>query len=308
MRCVLPVLISIHALLAESDVKGAAALFLPAAFLSTLSLRRATTESSRLQARPQFLSTLSLRRATGISVDTLTSYITFLSTLSLRRATKPAACIQPAVRLFLSTLSLRRATAAVRQPAPLPLFLSTLSLRRATFFPAPRPTSINNFYPRSPCGERQGVAGSGSGATSFLSTLVNNPVAAVTSISIHALLAESDAHTAKNTSMAGHFYPRSPCGERRAYLIPSALRRRFLSTLSLRRATPVRVTDCAVQGDFYPRSPCGERPDSGIGAWRYRYFYPRSPCGERLQSISSSSLSVRFLSTLSLRRATPSDQ
>ena len=33
-------------------------------------------------------------------------------------------------------------------------FLSTLSLRRATFFPAPRPTSINNFYPRSPCGER----------------------------------------------------------------------------------------------------------------------------------------------------------
>ena len=36
---------------------------------------------------------------------------------------------------------------------------------------------IDNFYPRSPCGERLDV---------------NNPVFAVTSISIHALLAESD--------------------------------------------------------------------------------------------------------------------
>ena len=33
-------------------------------------------------------------------------------------------------------------------------------------------------------------------------------------ISIHALLAESDVAGAIVTSRAGHFYPRSPCGER----------------------------------------------------------------------------------------------
>ena len=58
-------------------------------------------------------------------------------------------------------------------------------------------------------------------------------------ISIHALLAESDAHTAKNTSIAGHFYPRSPCGERLTLIALSTQPTRFLSTLSLRRATVV---------------------------------------------------------------------
>ena len=56
-------------------------------------------------------------------------------------------------------------------------------------------------------------------------------------ISIHALLAESDAHTAKNTSIAGHFYPRSPCGERPIILGHITTSQKFLSTLSLRRAT-----------------------------------------------------------------------
>ena len=80
--------------------------------------------------------------------------------------------------LFLSTLSLRRAT-LIRHMAHLMelLFLSTLSLRRATGIIDIINNVINNFYPRSPCGERLNDAINGC-----------NP----DFISIHALLAESD--------------------------------------------------------------------------------------------------------------------
>ena len=56
-------------------------------------------------------------------------------------------------------------------------------------------------------------------------------------ISIHALLAESDAGCMRMAHTAMDFYPRSPCGERlRKHLIPCQAGQ-FLSTLSLRRAT-----------------------------------------------------------------------
>ena len=55
-------------------------------------------------------------------------------------------------------------------------------------------------------------------------------------ISIHALLAESDIQRYRYPKLDGHFYPRSPCGERR---------------------TKTRLFCCPQ--DFYPRSPCGER-------------------------------------------------
>ena len=57
------------------------------------------------------------------------------------------------------------------------LFLSTLSLRRATGGGFDVRSIGENFYPRSPCGERQRL-----GLLGWLRTL----------ISIHALLAESD--------------------------------------------------------------------------------------------------------------------
>ena len=124
------------------------------------------------------------------------------------------------------------------------LFLSTLSLRRATML-----------------------------ALNFC-TVIN--------ISIHALLAESDRPAHRRRPAHCHFYPRSPCGERRA---PSA-----------NGAGPSRY--------FYPRSPCGERP----AALRLRGaggdFYPRSPCGERLDASAAAADAPVFLSTLSLRRAT----
>ena len=56
--------------------------------------------------------------------------------------------------------------------------------------------------------------------------------------------------------------------------------------------------------NFYPRSPCGERHFENMVQTYLQNFYPRSPCGERLLRPSPVSVIARFLSTLSLRRAT----
>ena len=58
-------LISIHALLAESDVMDTLILANAMLFLSTLSLRRATGKVNVVEPGLAFLSTLSLRRATS---------------------------------------------------------------------------------------------------------------------------------------------------------------------------------------------------------------------------------------------------
>ena len=58
-------------------------------------------------------------------------------------------------RTFLSTLSLRRATCWRCHSRRPNIFLSTLSLRRATAGRRCRCQKTCNFYPRSPCGERQ---------------------------------------------------------------------------------------------------------------------------------------------------------
>ena len=145
-------------------------------------------------------------------------------------------------------------------------FLSTLSLRRATKRPVRRKHVTQDFYPRSPCGERQGRY---------------HKRRIVCAISIHALLAESDKRPSMAISAPLDFYPRSPCGER-------------LHT----------VWDSSQAINFYPRSPCGERPlvaenvllvnqisihallaesdnNTHICFKHLRNFYPRSPCGER---------------------------
>ena len=84
---------------------------------------------------------------------------TFLSTLSLRRATAlPTA--NNATTKFLSTLSLRRATVFTMIIITCTAsFLSTLSLRRATEPENPIVAYDNDFYPRSPYGERLGLDG-----------------------------------------------------------------------------------------------------------------------------------------------------
>ena len=170
---------------------------------------------------------------------------------------------------FLSTLSLRRATRAFLARPFLLQFLSTLSLRRATVYP-------------------------GTWSGSIL-------------ISIHALLAESDGAISQLQCALGNFYPRSPCGER--LRLPTALRtphQRFLSTLSLRRATRGGHIIKTRAKNFYPRSPCGERRAylQYLCELSLQNFYPRSPCGERRLFLLPFYTRQQFLSTLSLRRAT----
>ena len=123
-----------------------------------------------------------------------------------------------------------------------------------------------------------------------------------------------------------YFYPRSPCGERRALACLAGFVCLFLSTLSLRRATSSKTHDrhkttisihallaesdvngvglLSYFGNFYPRSPCGERPMGVTVLGVQHHFYPRSPCGERPIAGRIMSKGTKFLSTLSLRRAT----
>ena len=125
------------------------------------------------------------------------------------------------------------------------LFLSTLSLRRATSFSLSAPPAHDNFYPRSPCGERQRPSWAcricrnfyprspcgerpepdpciaGPAAISIHALLAESDlltsvlISSADWISIHALLAESDFGALCGAAGVADFYPRSPCGERR---------------------------------------------------------------------------------------------
>ena len=127
------------------------------------------------------------------------------------------------------------------------------------------------------------------------------------SISIHALLAESDhpktSDHPHNTISIHALLAESDKPPIKAH----RQERVFLSTLSLRRATQCRLKLSKCTPYFYPRSPCGERPPTASRRKTTDMnFYPRSPCGERPSSLSISVLLTAFLSTLSLRRATES--
>ena len=211
--------ISIHALLAESDIS---------VFWTALS-------------RPLFLSTLSLRRATRF-FDVSLNYFYPRSPCGERLNKR---CEFNGDNRFLSTLSLRRATVSVWSFCGGAFgFLSTLSLRRATNLKNTASRCRGYFYPRSPCGERRLSYFYIIKITQFLSTLSlrratipDREPAAGYLISIHALLAESDPTRWAPTCRISNFYPRSPCGERLSYFGVSNMAEKFLSTLSLRRAT-----------------------------------------------------------------------
>ena len=192
--------ISIHALLAESDGDGFVYCDTDSVFLSTLSLRRATT------------SNVVIRESTYISIHALLAesdrgwcFIsafpqTFLSTLSLRRATLPLARPGPCLCDFYPRSPCGERRKINGCVSLYSTFLSTLSLRRAT---------------------------GGYKALGF-----------DTLISIHALLAESDGWPSRpSCGPCGYFYPRSPCGERQEHTLACPAGCLFLSTLSLRRAT-----------------------------------------------------------------------
>ena len=148
-------MISIHALLAESDMPP--------------------------HCSPIFRSDFNPRSPCGERRDTMTDtqqQPKFQSTLSLRRAT--AAAFGGGVPSHISIHALLAESDVVVNFSDicLPEFQSTLSLRRATGLRVLHPGFYRNFNPRSPCGERRCP-----GLHEYW----------FHGISIHALLAESDA-------------------------------------------------------------------------------------------------------------------
>ena len=104
------------------------------------------------------------------------------------------------------------------------------------------------------------------------------------------------------------FYPRSPCGERRESIQRCIDMMSFLSTLSLRRAT-VPYHERSGAQCFSIHALLAESDPRRVGRQcTRRFFYPRSPCGERRCISRSTPVQAAFLSTLSLRRATESMQ
>ena len=102
-----------------------------------------------------------------------------------------------------------------------------------------------------------------------------------------------------------NFYPRSPCGERHFFGVVHMEKITFLSTLSLRRATLYGFTNLSVAKYFYPRSPCGERPRySGLfDSFDVISIHALLAESDGILTHHGRKI-IKFLSTLSLRRAT----
>ena len=171
-------IISIHALLAESDNTRCREIFGHYEFLSTLSLRRATPHRIRLEMACRISIHALLAESDILRYDYLHSGLCISIHALLAESDSAHFYTVPAVLEFLSTLSLRRATDVIGHTCNISAFLSTLSLRRATFGFLLFFLLTGYFYPRSPCGERR----------------------------IKPIFSKINTRD---------FYPRSPCGERR---------------------------------------------------------------------------------------------
>ena len=222
--------ISIHALLAESDGLGFCYHCDDVAFLSTLSLRRATAPNRRpcrcnkisihalLAESDLFFIVFDLFR--NISIHALLAesdsplsincmiHMQFLSTLSLRRATMQIVIIVVdtviSIHALLAESDFMFSVVFYLEN----IFLSTLSLRRATTCGGGWNEQPRYFYPRSPCGERltSVVSSTGTMGISIHALLAESDRfrifaygRRITRISIHALLAESDSKSAQNS-------------------------------------------------------------------------------------------------------------
>ena len=140
---------------------------------------------------------------------------------------------------------MRRATRPRRLKSRRCVFLSTLSLRRATNLSMLYNAVKSYFYPRSPCGERPLTPARMSSRLpisihALLAESDNSSYGALdgASISIHALLAESDWQAGAMQLPTAPFL--STLSLRRATAAALLLGKnyvKFLSTLSLRRAT-----------------------------------------------------------------------
>ena len=309
--------------------------FVPGKFLSTLSLRRATRPvsalysvnryfyprspcgerrhfSSKQRTLPKFLSTLSLRRATVSQHSPSTVHTKFLSTLSLRRATiffcsllllfdisihallaesdkikdfvylynfisihallaesdGLSMLYDTTALIFLSTLSLRRATIigqriGIRIDISIHALLAESDLYRQNYECFQWIISIHALLAESDgimvfCGPQ----GSGISIHALLAEsddLEPSKTRRLT-ISIHALLAESDFGAFMRFLYSLFISIHALLAESDIKIrFLFRLTKKFLSTLSLRRATLGRRKRNLILINFYPRSPCGER-------------------------------------------------
>ena len=238
--------ISIHALLAESDWQDGSERMDVVAFLSTLSLRRATRIKSIINGlmvhfyprspcgeRPDADgkdaddSGISIHALLAESDHGLHSVFTevdhFYPRSPCGERLLHAGHHRVILAISIHALLAESDKGGLDAYCEYITFLSTLSLRRATSNLIPQCSHCTYFYPRSPCGERPAI---------------RQQMSREDKISIHALLAESDSASVNTTE----------CDLE------------FLSTLSLRRATVEEVSGDTWTRDFYPRSPCGERP------------------------------------------------
>ena len=145
--------ISIHALLAESDVNGICLVIYVGGFLSTLSLRRATTAN---RTDPSAILDFYPRSPCGerrFDSGTFVPAEKFLSTLSLRRATSKNAAIGKPTLISIHALLAESDKYCLHAAHLLIISIHALLAEsdnvRITHNPGP-----GYFYPRSPCGER----------------------------------------------------------------------------------------------------------------------------------------------------------
>ena len=190
--------ISIHALLAESDYWLPVRHSRTEAFLSTLSLRRATAAEHRLLA------------LNSISIHAL------LAESDLIHITQYSMC-KISIHALLAESDILGNPCAGCPAISIHALLAESDGCRIEHDAA----VAYDFYPRSPCGERQGAC---VGAALRLNFYPRSPC--------------GERHETDYTMyLEDNFYPRSPCGERQTSAAYS--QKKYY---------------------FYPRSPCGERP------------------------------------------------
>ena len=215
---------------------------------------------------------------------------------------------------FQSTLSLRRATISFRAFVQRVSFQSTLSLRRATSGSGLLLLFDNNFNPRSPCGERLRTAfGPCSGLSNFnpRSPCGERPrkrkrlAHHIDQFQSTLSLRRATSNSSSVSWIQRYFNPRSPCGERQAplpgqFLFPWISIHALLaeSDWSYRGTTYIdgsisihallAESDPAIHGDL-----------PGLGRFQSTLSLRRATMGDDDLLVVS-----QFQSTLSLRRAT----
>ena len=214
--------ISIHALLAESDSRAHALSVTGSISIHAL-LAESDMQCRRPQPRPPFISIHALLAESDL-VSMLNSPHSKISIHALLAESdrKPSIQVQHLPK-FLSTLSLRRATLRVVDGSKSSIISIHALLAESDRYSFRYSTSCWYFYPRSPCGERRKKKSSIAAifTISIHALLAESDADIITAlfspvhISIHALLAESDWYSSRIIMLVlGHFYPRSPCGER----------------------------------------------------------------------------------------------